>query len=120
MNLRAGMNRVGGFRVRCITTLPTLHNVYFLLFQKSQEKICNPSEKMVADSLLLKNKMSVLSKIPVIVSSITLMICSSVGVMIPADINEAMPVTTIQAPLCKAVIASSDRSAYFGSDLINF
>lgn len=29
LNLRAGMNRVGGFRVRCITTLPTLHNSYF-------------------------------------------------------------------------------------------
>ena len=43
--------------LRCITTLPTLHNVYFLLFsEETSRKICNPSEKMVADSLLLKNK----------------------------------------------------------------
>ncbi len=26
MNLRAGISRFDGFRVRCITTLPTLHN----------------------------------------------------------------------------------------------
>lgn len=38
LNLRAGMNRVGGFRVRCITTLPTLHNVYFLLFSEKVKK----------------------------------------------------------------------------------
>lgn len=28
LNLRAGFSRVGGFRVRCITTLPTLQKVY--------------------------------------------------------------------------------------------
>ena len=27
LNLRAGMNRFGGFRDRCITTLPTLKNI---------------------------------------------------------------------------------------------
>lgn len=26
LNLRAGISRFAGFRVRCITTLPTLHN----------------------------------------------------------------------------------------------
>ncbi|PCM01731.1 hypothetical protein B5J96_1731 [Lactiplantibacillus plantarum] len=35
MNLRAGISRFAGFRVRCITTLPTLHmvlNKYSIIF----------------------------------------------------------------------------------------
>ena len=32
------------------------YRLFSSFFRKSQEKICNPSEKMVADSLLLKNK----------------------------------------------------------------
>lgn len=32
LNLRAGISRFDGFRVRCITTLPTLRESYCLIF----------------------------------------------------------------------------------------
>lgn len=31
LNLRAGMNQFGGFRDRCITTLPTLKNICYAI-----------------------------------------------------------------------------------------